>query len=100
MNVSSKTSNSFNKQIFFNNLKHTVKLKYVDERRDYGNTNNNFEDVILSNYFTADYIINYNLSDKYNLNFSAKNIFDKKYSEAYEYKAPGRSLNFMINNKF
>ncbi len=85
---------------FNNNLKHTVKLKYVGERRDYGNTNNNFEDVILSNYFTADYIINYNLSDKYNLNFSAKNIFDKKYSEAYEYKAPGRSLNFMINNKF
>ena len=41
-----------------------------------GNTNNNFE-TLFSNYFTADYIINYNLSDKYNLNFSAKNILIK-----------------------
>ena len=83
-----------------NNLTQTLKLKYVGERRDYGNTNNNFEDVILSNYITADYIINYKLSDAYNLNISAKNITDKRYSEAYEYKAPGRSFSFMIGRNF
>ena len=83
-----------------NNLTQTIKLKYVGERRDYGNTNNNFEDVILSNYITADYIINYKLSDAYNLNISAKNITDKRYSEAYEYKAPGRSFSFMIGRNF
>ena len=31
---------------------------------------------------------------------SAKNIFDKNYSEAYEYKAPGRSFNFMISKAY
>ena len=79
---------------------HTFKLKYVGERRDYGNTNNSFEDVILSNYFTADYFLNYELINGYNVNISAKNIFDKQYSEAYEYKAPGRSINFMLNKKY
>ena len=83
-----------------NKLTQTLKFKYVGERRDYGNTNNSFEDVILSNYFTADYILNYKLFKAYNLNFSAKNIFDKNYSEAYEYKAPGRSLNFMISKSY
>ena len=83
-----------------NNFAQILKLKYVGERRDYGNTNNGFEDVILSNYFTADYILNYKLFEAYNLNFSAKNIFDKNYSEAYEYKAPGRSLNFMISKSY
>ena len=83
-----------------NNLIQTIKFKYVGERRDYGNINNSFEDVILSNYFTADYILNYKLFDTYNLNISAKNITDKRYSEAYEYKAPGRSFNFMIGKNF
>ena len=32
------------------NLSHTVNIKYVGERRDYGNTNQGFEDVILSKY--------------------------------------------------
>ena len=64
------------------------------------NTNNNFEDVILSGYLTADYILNYKLFDTYNLSISARNITDKRYSEAYEYKAPGRSLNFMLNRSF
>ncbi len=83
-----------------NNLTQTIKFKYVGERRDYGNTNNNFEDVILSNYFTADYILNYKIFDSYNLNISARNITDQRYSEAYEYKAPGRSFNFMIGRSF
>ena len=83
-----------------NNLTQTIKLKYVGERRDYGNVNNNFEDVILSNYLTTDYILNYKIFDTYNLNISARNITDKRYSEAYEYKAPGRSFNFMISRSY
>ena len=75
-------------------------MKYVIERRDYGNVNNNFEDVILSKYVTADYVLNYNLFDHYNINLSAKNIFDKRYSEVYEYKAPGRSLNLSFKKKY
>ena len=40
------------------NLSHTVNIKYVGERRDYGNTNQGFEDVILSKYATFDYLMN------------------------------------------
>ena len=86
---------------FFNkDLSQTLKVKYVGERRDLGNSKNNFEDVILSNYLVADLILNYKLFDDYNLNISAKNILDKRYSEAYEYKAPGRSLNFMLKTSY
>ena len=87
-------------KIFNKNLSQTLKFKYVGERRDYGNTNNNFEDVILSNYVVADFVINYKLFNTYDLNLSAKNILDKNYSEAYEYKAPGRSLNFMLKKSY
>ena len=87
-------------KIFNKNLSQTIKIKYVGERRDYGNTNNNFEDVILSNYVVADLVTNYKLFDTYNLNISAKNILDARYSEAYEYKAPGRSINFMLKKNY
>ena len=86
---------------FFNkNLSQTFKLKYVGERRDYGNTNNGFTDVTLSNYVVADLITNYKLFNTYNLNISAKNILNARYSEAYEYKAPGRSINFMLKKNY
>ncbi len=88
--------NLIGKKNFNNNLSQTLKIKYVGERRDLGNINNNFEDVILSQYFVADLFTNYQFLDTYNINISAKNILDKKYSEAYEYKAPGRSINFML----
>ena len=87
-------------KIFNKNLSQTLKFKYVDERRDYGNTNNGFTDVILSNYVVADLVTNYKLFDTYNLNISAKNILDARYSEAYEYKAPGRSVNFMLKKSY
>ena len=87
-------------KIFNSKLSQTLKLKYVGERRDYGNTNNNFEDVILSNYVVADLVTNYKLYNTYNLNISAKNILDARYSEAYEYKAPGRSINFMLKKNY
>ena len=87
-------------KIFNKELSQTLKIKYVGERRDYGNTNNNFEDVILSNYLVTDFVINYKLFNTYDFNMSAKNILDKRYSEAYEYKAPGRSLNFMLKKSY
>jgi len=83
-----------------NNLSHTLKLKYVGERRDYGNVNNSFKDVILSDYMVVDLVTNYKLFDTYNLNISAKNILNKRYSEAYEYKSPSRSFNFMLRKSY
>jgi len=83
-----------------NNLSHTLKLKYVGERRDYGNVNNSFKDVILSDYMIVDLVTKYKLFDTYNLNISAKNILKKGYSEAYQYKSPGRSFNFMLKKSY
>ena len=82
------------------NFSHTLNFKYVGERRDYGNTNQGFEDVILSKYATVDYMLNYKLFNSYNFSLSAKNIFNKRYSEAYEYKAPGRTLNFNLKKNY
>jgi vitamin B12 transporter len=93
-------ANLIGTKIFNSNLSQTLKLKYVGERRDYGNTNNNFEDVILSHYVIADLVTNYKLFDTYNLNISAKNILDARYSDAYEYKSPGRSINFMLKKNY
>jgi len=87
-------------KIFNKKLSQTLKFKYVGERRDYGNTNNGFEDVMLSNYVVADLIMKYKLLGTYNLNISVKNILDARYSEAYEYKAPGRSINFMLKKNY
>jgi vitamin B12 transporter len=83
-----------------NNLSHTLKLKYVGERRDYGSVNNSFKDVILSDYMVVDLVTNYKLFDTYNLNISAKNILNKGYSEAYEYKSSGRFFNFMLRKSY
>ena len=87
-------------KIINRNLSHTLNFKYVGERRDYGNTNQGFEDVILSKYATIDYILNYKLFDTYNFSLSAKNILNRNYSEAYEYKAPGRSVNFSLKSNY
>ena len=93
-------ANLIGTKIFSSNLSQILKLKYVGERRDYGNTNNNFEDVILSHYVVVDLVTNYKLFDTYNLNISAKNILDARYSDAYEYKAPGRAINFMLKKNY
>jgi vitamin B12 transporter len=87
-------------KIFNKNLSQTFRLKYVGERRDFGNTNNGFKDVILSNYVVADLVTNYNLFGTYNLNISAKNILDKVYSEVYEYKGAGRSVNLVLKKSY
>ena len=87
-------------KIFNKSLSQMLKVKYVGERRDYGNVNNSFKDVILSEYMVVDLVTNYKLFNTYNLNISAKNILNEGYSEAYGYKSPSRSFNFMLRNSF
>ena len=87
-------------KIFNKSLSQTLKVKYVGERRDYGNVNNSFKDVILSEYMVVDLVTNYKLFNAYNLHISAKNILNEGYSEAYGYKSPSRSFNFMLRNSF
>ena len=92
-------NSSINKKIT-EKIEVSMLLKYVSERRDIGNANNSYLDVILSDYTTLDLLGNYKISDNYNLNFSLTNFLDEDYQEAYQYGAPGRSLNFGLRKEF
>ena len=83
-----------------NNLKVSILGKYVSERRDYGNSNNSFAQVVLDIYSKYDLKFNYNLFNQYNLYFDINNIFNKNYQEAYEYSVPKRNLKFGIRHNF
>ena len=83
-----------------NNLKVSFLGKYVSQRRDYGNSNNSFAQVVLDSYYKYDLKFKYNLFNQYNLFLDINNIFDKNYYEAYQYSVPGRNLNFGIKHNF
>ena len=82
------------------NLNNKFTVKYSGERRDYGNTNNGFADIILDDYITFDYSANYRLFNTYNLFFNAKNLFDQNYEEAYMYSTMGRSFNLGLRRVY
>ena len=83
-----------------NQINNKFLIKYSGEVRDYGNTNNSFADVILTDYITLGYMVDYNFKDLYRLSFEARNIFDEKYEQAYQYSTMGRSFNIGIKSKF
>jgi len=83
-----------------NNLNNKLLIKYSGETRDYGNTNNSFADQILDDYIIFNYYADYKLYDEYNLYFSASNIFDQNYEQAYQYSTMGRSFNFGLKTAF
>jgi len=85
---------------FNKDLSNKILVKYSGERRDYGNTNNGFNDVILDDYITINYHLNYKLYDQYNLYFIANNLFDQKYEEAYQYTGMGQDVSFGIKRLF
>ena len=75
-------------------------MKYSGERRDFGNVNNGWADVILKEYILLDVASSYNLWNSYNIDFSVRNIFDAGYEQAYEYSGMERSINFDIRKIF
>ena len=82
------------------NLKHSLLVKYSGERRDVGNENNGYADVILKEYILFDIASSYNLWDSYKIDFSLRNIFDEGYEQAYEYSGMERAINFDIRKVF
>ena len=78
------------------NLKSSLKGKYVGETRDFGNANNDYTDVILTNYFVFDIETSYNLFNTYKTFINIGNILDKGYEQAYQYSSMGRTFNFGI----
>jgi len=81
-------------------LKSSLKGKYQGKTRDFGNSNNNFRDVILKDYFVFDIATSYQLFDGYKAIFNIGNIFDETSQQAYQYSSLGRSFNFIIRKGF
>ena len=82
------------------NLKSSLKGKYVGETRDFGNANNDYTDVILTNYFVFDLEASYNLLNTYKTFINIGNILDKGYEQAYQYSSMGRTFNFGIRRVY
>ena len=93
--IQSKINYNFN-----TNLKTSLSGKYIGETRDFGNTNNNWTDVILTDYFVFDLNTKYQIFNNYELIFTVDNILDENYAQAYQYSTPGRTFNFGIRRVY
>ncbi len=82
------------------NLKNSLSIKFQDETRDFGNTNNSFKDVALEDWITFNASSEYKLFDGYNVYINAINIFDDVYETAYQYSQMGRSFNIGIRQSY
>jgi outer membrane receptor protein involved in Fe transport len=72
------------------------KTKWSDTARDYGNGNDaggNYIDVELKPYAVSDLSLDFLYGD-YKGFVNLTNLFDKKYSQAIQYSASERALNF------
>ena len=81
------------------NINNKLQFKFLSERRDYGNANNSYADVILNSYLL------FNLKNEFKLNdqkfyFNINNIFDKDYEDAYQYSSVKRNIEIGINKIF
>lgn len=79
------------------NLSNKIIFNYISKRRDYGNVNNQFEDVILKEYSTINLKNSLKLFGK-NYYFNIDNVFDIKYEDAYQYSPIGRKFVFGIKS--
>ncbi len=71
----------------------SINTKFQSRVRDFGNDNDNWRDQTLRSFMVVDIVNSYNLFDSYNLFFNINNVFDENYGYAWEYSAPGRTLN-------
>jgi len=84
----------------YDNLDLTLKTKWSDVARDYGNGNRTFADERLDDYLVNDLSIKYNLMNTYNLFFDINNILDEKYETARDYSQMDRTFNFGIRRVY
>tara|TARA_A100001011_G_scaffold216267_1_gene224191 strand:+ start:1457 stop:3427 length:1971 start_codon:yes stop_codon:yes gene_type:complete len=90
----------------YKNLNISLRTKWSDEVRDYGNGNATsnkspgFQDETLDNYLVNDLSVSYNYLNAYNLYFDITNVLDKKYETALQYSQMDRSFNFGIKKTY
>ena len=92
----------------YNNLNYILSVKYIGERRDYGNFNSeplfgkytNSHDFILDDYLTFDILTNLKVSNKRVYFLNLKNILNRKYESGHQYNGLDRALNFGVKTSF
>lgn len=82
------------------NLNSAISYKFQSDVRDYGNANNNFKDVILPSFQVFNFTNSFNLNDSTKIYLNLMNIFDEKYTQAYQYSTYGRNLNIGLKQSF
>lgn len=95
--------NSIGSELIYNynkKLSNNLVFKYVGERRDYGNANNNWNDVILKEYNVFDFKTIYNIKDNSSIILNIKNVFNKNYEQVYQYTSPKRNINLGLEIKY
>ena len=66
----------------------------------FGNTNNSWTDVILTDYFIFDLETSYQLFNGYKTFINIGNILDEEYEQALQYSSAGRTFNFGIRKVY
>ncbi len=89
----------------YKSLDLSLRTKWSDEARDYGNGNPNrngasFNDAELESYLVNDLSIRYNYLNTYDIYFDITNVLDKKYETAQDYSQMDRSFNFGIKKRY
>jgi vitamin B12 transporter len=82
------------------NLTTGISYKFQSDVRDYGNTNNNFKDVILPPFQVFNFTNSIDLNDNVKIYLNLLNIFNEKYSQAYQYSTYGRNFNIGLKQSF
>ena len=77
-----------------------ISYKFQSDVRDYGNVNNNFKDVILPSFQVFNFTNSFNLNDNAKIYLNLMNIFNEKYSQAYQYSTYGRNFNIVLKQSF
>ena len=62
----------------------------------FGNENNNWTDVILTDYLVFDLETNYQLFNGYKVSINIGNILNEEYEQAYQYSSMERTFNFGV----
>ena len=89
----------------YKSLDLSLRTKWSDEARDYGNGNPNrngasFNDAELESYLVNDLSVRYNYLNGYNLYFDITNVLDKKYQTTQDYNQMDRSFNFGLKKTY
>ena len=84
----------------YENLDFTLRTKWSDMARDYGNGNRTYRDERIDDYLINDLLIKYNFLNTYDMFFNITNVLDEKYETSRDYSQMDRSFNFGLKRVY